>query len=251
MTNQHPTELLPWYVYDLLDTESAKSISEHLLSCASCQAQVQLLREQLPASTSISIDAANFTLSPHVKRRLMARIHNSAPALAQFTLMQRARGSLAIGSTFVIMLVAVYFLYSLNQHNLTVATLLTPTIVTGTPQLNLSILVNTPGTIAYTLAATDYVPGAKATLYIHKGDPHVGLVTEQLPPAPHGHTYQLWVAAGDTQVSLGTFDPQTGHAEMIAVAPAPIDNYTDAMVTIEPIGGSTKPSTRIVWALGL
>ncbi len=248
MTNQHPTELLPWYVYDLLDTESAKSISEHLLSCASCQAQAQLLREQLPASTSID---ANFTLSPHVKRRLMARIHSSAPALAQFTLMQRVKGSLAIGSAFVIVLVAAYFLYSLNQHDLKVATFFPPTVLMRTPQLDLNILVNTPGTIAYTFTATNYVPGAKATLYIRKGDSHVGLVIEQLPPAPHGHTYQLWVAAGDTQVSLGTFDPQTGHAEIIAAAPAPIDNYTDAMVTIEPIGGSAKPSTRIVWALGL
>jgi anti-sigma-K factor RskA len=117
---------------------------------------------------------------------------------------------------------------------------------------SLTVFAATPGTVARTIPDQADPTGVRTTLYTHSGDPRVGMRVDNLAPAPHGHTYQLWVASSAGQVSLGTFDPgQDGGVSMLAVAPASIDQYTDAMVTIEPTGGAKSPSEKVVWQIRL
>ena len=67
------------------------------------------------------------------------------------------------------------------------------------------------------------------------------LVVHNLPMAPAGKQYQLWVIAGGQPVPAGVFDVDNlGHASMVVAveAPAP-DGFA---ITLEPAGGGPAPS---------
>ena len=82
--------------------------------------------------------------------------------------------------------------------------------------------------------------GAKAELVTLEGDRAV-LVAENMPPAPEGKTYQIWVIKGDTPQPSGLFEPKGG--SIAAVVENPVEGADAVAVTIEPKGGSKKPTT--------
>ena len=82
--------------------------------------------------------------------------------------------------------------------------------------------------------------GIKAQLLTLEGDRAV-LVAENMPPAPEGKTYQIWVIKGDTPKPSGLFDPQK--ASIAAVVENPVEGADAVAVTVEPEGGSKKPTT--------
>ncbi len=82
--------------------------------------------------------------------------------------------------------------------------------------------------------------GARAELVTLEGDRAV-LVAENMPPVPEGKTYQIWVIKGDTPRPSGLFEPR-GNA-IAAVVENPVEGADTVAVTVEPEGGSKKPTT--------
>ena len=82
--------------------------------------------------------------------------------------------------------------------------------------------------------------GARAELVTLNGDRAV-LVAENMPPAPEGKTYQIWVIKGDTPQPSGLFEPRG--ESVAAVVENPVEGADAVAVTIEPEGGSKKPTT--------
>jgi anti-sigma-K factor RskA len=82
--------------------------------------------------------------------------------------------------------------------------------------------------------------GVRAELVTLEGDRAV-LVAQNMPPAPEGKTYQIWVIKGDTPQPSGLFDPQKG--SIAAVVENPVEGTDTVAVTVEPEGGSKKPTT--------
>jgi hypothetical protein len=79
------------------------------------------------------------------------------------------------------------------------------------------------------------------------GDRRVGLRVSGLPDLPAGSVYQLWLAGPDGAVPGDTFTVGPGGAtELIFVAPAFAERYTEMMVTVERAGGAETPSAEIV-----
>jgi anti-sigma-K factor RskA len=66
-----------------------------------------------------------------------------------------------------------------------------------------------------------------------------------LPPAPAGRVYQVWVHRGNTPISVRVFDSGAdGHALVEHLAlPRSLDGITSVAITVEPIGGSLRPTT--------
>jgi anti-sigma-K factor RskA len=95
-----------------------------------------------------------------------------------------------------------------------------------------------PQTIALGGAGTKQ--GAQAELVTLKGDRTL-LVAENMPPAPEGKTYQIWVIKDDTPKPSGLFDPRGD--SVAAVVENPVEGADAVAVTIEPEGGSKKPTT--------
>jgi anti-sigma-K factor RskA len=82
--------------------------------------------------------------------------------------------------------------------------------------------------------------GARAELVTLEGDRAV-LVAEDMPPVPEGKTYQIWVIKGDTPQPSGLFDPEGG--SIAAMVEKPVEAADAVAVTVEPEGGSEKPTT--------
>jgi anti-sigma-K factor RskA len=82
--------------------------------------------------------------------------------------------------------------------------------------------------------------GAQAQLVTLEGDRAV-LVAEDMPPVPEGKTYQIWVIKGDTPQPSGLFKPKGG--SIAAVVEKPVEGADAVAVTVEPEGGSKKPTT--------
>jgi anti-sigma-K factor RskA len=76
------------------------------------------------------------------------------------------------------------------------------------------------------------------------------IVTASLPPAPPGKVYQLWFVTSDSQVSAGLIKPDSsGRGIVIVPVPESVGQVAAAAITLEPEGGSEKP-TLPIFALG-
>ncbi len=95
------------------------------------------------------------------------------------------------------------------------------------------------------LGGTGAEQGAQAELVTLEGD-RVVLVAEDMPPLPEGKTYQIWVIEDDTPQPSGLFEP--GEDSVAAVVEHPLDEADAVAVTVEPEGGSPKPTTDPVLA---
>ena len=82
--------------------------------------------------------------------------------------------------------------------------------------------------------------GARAELVTLEGDRAV-LVAENMPPVPEDKTYQIWVIKGDTPQPSGLFEPKGD--SIAAVVEKPVEGADAVAVTVEPEGGSKKPTT--------
>jgi anti-sigma-K factor RskA len=83
--------------------------------------------------------------------------------------------------------------------------------------------------------------GARAELVTLEGDRAV-LMAENMPPVPEGKTYQIWVIKGDTPQPSGLFEPKGD--SIAAVVEKPVEGADAVAVTVEPEGGSKKPTTE-------
>jgi anti-sigma-K factor RskA len=91
------------------------------------------------------------------------------------------------------------------------------------------------------LGGTGTEQGVRAELITLEGDRAV-LVAENMPPAPEGKTYQIWVIKGDTPQPSGLFEPRGD--SIAAVVENPVEGADAVAVTVEPEGGSRKPTTE-------
>jgi Anti-sigma-K factor rskA len=90
------------------------------------------------------------------------------------------------------------------------------------------------------LGGTGTEQGARAELVTLEGDRAV-LVVENMPPVPEEKTYQIWVIENDVPKPSGLFEPKK---EWVAVVVEnPLDGADAIAVSVEPEGGSPKPTT--------
>ncbi len=91
------------------------------------------------------------------------------------------------------------------------------------------------------LEGTGAEQGAQAKLVTLEGDRAV-LVVEDMPPLPEGKTYQIWVIDNDgAPEPSGLFEP--GGDALAAVVEHPVEITDTVAVTVEPEGGSPKPTS--------
>ena len=70
MQSTHPREFLPAYVLGALDADAAQRVRDHLVLCHECRAEADSFRAAVARRPTTTIPGP----SPHVKRRLMARV---------------------------------------------------------------------------------------------------------------------------------------------------------------------------------
>lgn len=90
------------------------------------------------------------------------------------------------------------------------------------------------------LEGTGAAQQAHAEVMILEDDRAV-LMAEDMPRAPEGRTYQIWVIEGDTPRPSSVFEPEGD--SVAAVVEIPLDEGDVIAVTVEPDGGSLQPTT--------
>ncbi|SMD19347.1 anti-sigma factor [Lentzea albidocapillata] len=89
--------------------------------------------------------------------------------------------------------------------------------------------------------------GATGTAVVSAGRDEALFLAKDLPQAPDGHTYQLWrIGADGDPHSAGLLDSRS--------SPVVVSGLTGAQeiaLTVEPSGGSEKPTTPVVMAMPL
>lgn len=75
-------------------------------------------------------------------------------------------------------------------------------------------------------------------------------VASGLDPAPHEHTYELWVIGDDGAVPAGLFDVENG-ATVTQIVEGDFAGAAALGVTVEPAGGSPQPTTDPVMVMEL
>lgn len=111
-------------------------------------------------------------------------------------------------------------------------------------------ILTAPGARAVALAGTKVAPGARAGVVYDQRTGNVLLTTYDLPPAPVGKAYQLWLLVGSKPSSVSVFTPDaTGRTVLRGQVSGGGSRASAFAVSLEPTGGSSAP-TGDIYLLG-
>jgi hypothetical protein len=110
--------------------------------------------------------------------------------------------------------------------------------------------------IVRTLAAADRfwtmrghperAPNAIITLALNLSQAQTVLIVKGFPPVEQDRTYQVWLVQDGRQAPVGVFAPASVNEEQTLVIASDLSGVTEAMITIEPAGGSARPTGPVV-----
>jgi anti-sigma-K factor RskA len=226
------------YVLRALSDGERSAFAAHLETCADCRTEVeelQVVADQLPMA------APQLVPPPDIRNRLMAIVESEAellraagpeadrvtPAPAQMRLRDRVWWpSWAVSPGFAAAAASVLILAGVGA-----GVLLSAEDGPGPVR-------TVPAQVASSTAAVAHVAvqGGRATLQVRG-----------LPAAPEGQVYQVWLKTGDGAPrpthTLFTVRPDGRAAVNVDEA---VDGVDELLVTAEPTGGSTAPTSAPV-----
>jgi anti-sigma-K factor RskA len=229
MSNEtHVLDLLPAYALNSLDPEEANQVEEHLSSCLICRAESNSFQT---AADQLSFAASDAAPSPDLKNRLMQRVQSARPQPpipvqpSARSWLERLLPAWSLASSFLI-IVLVGFNLLLWQR------------------LNHLEVVTSPGKMrAVPLSASDPASRATGFVLISADGDSGALVVDGLPPLGESQQYQLWLIRDGQRTSGAIFSTdEKNYGGTRIRAPGSLLEYTAADITIEPKGGSPKPT---------
>ena len=211
------------YLLGELAASDVAAYELHLQSCDDCQAE---MRDLAPLLESIAADVA-VAPPPELRERVLADIATTP----QVTPLRRPRRQwlLGVAAALAIVLAAGSFLFGQDP---------------------VADLVAASDAVVIQLDATEsYVDAAEVRAVYRASDGAMALIAESLEPAADGRTYQAWLIGDAGPVSAGVFVPdQDGTARLIldvAFEPGSLIG-----VTLEPAGGSSQPTSDVLFLTG-
>lgn len=89
-------------------------------------------------------------------------------------------------------------------------------------------------------------PSAGARMFKAQNQPDAVLIIQNLPPAPDGKVYQIWVADEQRQQPMETFQTRQPVEQLMMHSSMPWKAFKWIMITVEDAGGSKAPSKNTV-----
>ncbi|RLV47525.1 anti-sigma factor [Nocardioides mangrovicus] len=231
MSDLHP--LSGAYAVDALDDVERARFERHLKECDDCAAEVTSLRE----AAGLLALTADPTPSPEMRERVLAQVHTVRPLPPVATQVEVVRRRwarfpqlvAAAVAAFVVVAggVGVSALHPFRQDQAPVAGSVVQQVLQAQDSRN---------------QAVDVGEG-RATLYHSKSVGRAVLVTKDMPATPTGRTYELWFKKNGHFVPAGLM---TASGNQTFVLHGGLGDATDVGVTIEPTGGSKRPTSAPV-----
>jgi anti-sigma-K factor RskA len=212
------------YAVDALDDIERAGFERHLAGCAACRAEVDSLREAAAAMADDTAVAPPPALRAAVLSEI-SRVRPLPPAVEVTVPLHRRKWFPALVAAVVIALVGiggvVWQPWSDESGQATSAT---------------DRVLADPDAQRFT---KDLPGGGTATIVRSAAEHRAVMVTEDLPPAPDGKVYQLWLQTpSEDMVSAGLMPAGTDTALLDGDADAAIG----AGLSLEPDGGSEQPT---------
>lgn len=226
-------ELIPAYAIGAADEEERAAVDEHLRVCVECRALAEEYRA-LDAGLLFAAPPApaRTGLGEDLRRRLNAQAAGRRPR-GRWDFLRRPAFALAAAALALLLLTNVYWAGRAIRLQRQVD--------------EIAALAHAPG---ITLQVSDTAGSryedrtADGVVYMQPGSKTALLCVYALPQPGAGKTYQAWLVRDGQRVSGGTFDVnQDGYGVLIINAGAPVSEYQQLGITIEPAGGSLAPTT--------
>jgi hypothetical protein len=236
-------ELIPDYAFGLTDPETTHLVESNLAHCTDAATQLADFQHlQLDMRAGVPQIEPPTALA----ERLMAAINTPVPT--KITLHRPQRFPIAwLVAAVAAMALLTTNLYWLTRVNNAEQSTTEATEYSGTQGSPVLVLNTTTGLRWVHLPASAQNTKASAVL-MWNAQSEIGLVyATGFPLLADGTTYQLWLTQGQNLISAGTFTvDQTGKGAMLFHITEPIDEYTWARITAEPITGSPAPTGTVV-----
>ena len=252
MAGKHPTSYLPGYVLEVLAPGEQQAVHAHVEDCPQCRAEVADFRASLDEHS-----AGEPFPRPHIRQQLRTQIALDQARTALGQQARQAQRAVRVAwaaslAGLAIVIVLGFALLSATRQNAALALQIAEFERRAGREAQVTVFLADPGTASRPFPATVQGSATQATLYMRTGHNRVVVFVDRLQALDSGHTYQLWLAAGNQQVPASVFRPQTdGSVAILFDAPAPIDQYSQVMVTVELRGGAQHPSDSVVLAADL
>ena len=260
MKCEQAEEFLPAHALDALEGEDAAELEEHLEGCPACRLALEGHRRvvlHLPETVPQVDPPAD------LKGRLMARI-DSLEAAAKagttkpwgvrdiarrwFGLPEPGRVQVFIGSLAVVSLFLIGWtiFQTLEVNNLRDDNVQLASEIRA--QWDTLAFATNEGVETVRLVGTEVAPMTKGSVLVNPKENKAILMVTGLTPPSKGMVYQLWLWKHDTSPSsLGTFgNVRNGYVMWRFQSPISLVTNRVWGVTMEPSGGSEKPTGELV-----
>ena len=232
LDDTHEYDLLPAYALGCLEETEAPRISEHLDVCPSCRAELRVHEE---GAALMALAAPDATPPARRKQQIMGRVQSP----------KRTRAADPSESWW-------QRLVSILRHtapawgiaSLLLAAFLVVSNVWWWQRMRWDGPMTTAGGMRIAaLMGTDAAPDATGTLVISDDGVHGALVVDGLPVLGQDQQYQLWLIRDGKRTSGGVYSVDAeGYGVLWIYAPEPLASYPSFGITVEPAGGSPRPT---------
>ena len=235
--NEHEIHALSGaYAVDALDPAEKAQFEEHLAACATCRAEVASLRE----ATALLPETTATEPPPALRDRVLAQIatvrplppETPAPAPSDIVALRPRRRpwTMLAAAAAVVAVVgggAVVWqqVSDSGQHQTQLSAVDRVLQAADAKRVNVTL----PG-------------GVRASVVRSLTEGKAVLVTRNMPPAPSGRIYELWLQTpGGAMVPAGTM---TDGGSRTVLLHGDATSATGAGITVEPQGGSESPTSE-------
>lgn len=217
------------YAVDALDPEERERFEAHLAVCADCRAEVAGLQE----AAALLGDVSAATPPPALRDRVLADISTVRPLpppVAELTARRRPRWVNAVAAAAA---AAAFFgggaaVWQATHDD---------TAETGNPADSVLQAADAQH------VTVDLGGGVSATVYRSVSENRAAIVTRNMPLAPDGQVYQLWLQKGERMVSAGVMKKAENQ---VLLLDGRVDDASAVGITVEPEGGSPEPTSAPV-----
>ncbi len=231
-------DLIPAYALNSLDTEEAGRVTQHLATCAVCQAELASFESVVDA---LPLAAREMEPNSALKDQLMRQIQKSHHVdMADSNLVRPS-----LQYQFTATLSGFFSKPSMRPVALLIVLALLVSTFFIWRQIN-------PPTTQFLLTATEVAPNAQGIIEVEGNGRQATLTVTGLPELDPTNQYQLWLIQDGQRTNGGVFSVRADGSQTITIdAPQPLPDYAAFGITIEPAGGSPGPTGERVLGFNL
>lgn len=216
------------YAVDALDDHERELFERHLAECADCRAEVDSLREAAATLTS----AEPVPPPQSVRDALLAGITTVRPLPPEVPHLEDVREARRTRRLPAFLAAAAAVVAAVGVG----AAVTQPWEPDDRPPTAAERVIEADDARRVSLE----LDGATATLYHSAELGQAAIVTDDMPPPPEGKVYELWLQRDGEMVPAGLM-PVREDQELLLEGDA--SDATAAGITIEPAGGSSRPTS--------